>query len=114
MPRLTLTAIVILTLLTSCSNHRSPRAPTSSARDTAPPLVRSDRDVFDPAPAQPGAPGGSPGNGTGRAGSTPGVGAVGGGGNRGAAVPEPGTMLLVGTGLAVAAFSQRRRKRAES
>lgn len=34
------------------------------------------------------------------------------GGPKGASVPEPGTMLLVGSGLAIAALSRRKRKNA--
>src|SRR5262245_38070222 len=115
MPRLALTtAIVALSLFVGCSNHRSHRNATSPALDPAPPLTRSDRDVFVGMPVKPGEPGGSSGT---NAGSVPGVGVGnggeggggGGGGGGGSAVPEPGTMLLVGTGLAMAALSRRRR-----
>lgn len=112
--RFTLTAIT-LCLLAGCSKHRSQRNPTSPALEPAPPLVRSDRDVFEgdsagkPAPPSDGAGAGGT---SGQSGVGIGNGGGGAGGGRGAAVPEPGTMLLVGTGLAAAAFSRRRRKAA--
>ena len=97
-----LTLIVTLTLLAGCSSHNARRSQPAPNLDASPPLVRSDSDVL--AGTRPVEPPPDRGSGSGNAGNAGGSGNavnVGGGGSggRGTAVPEPATMLLVGTGM---------------
>lgn len=135
MPTLRLLPACLLLALTACMDHTgSFPAPN---QNPPPPVAGPDQHVVDPASAggtgpvanDPGGtgPGGSsgevsgsgslPGNGGGsgetggETGGGSGGGGVGGGEGGGAPVPEPGTMLLVGTGLAGAALLRRRRQR---
>jgi len=75
----------------------------------SPPVGQPDSRIVDPLGAD--GHGGGHSNGTG--GGSQGGNHGGGGGGGGAPVPEPGTMLLVGTGLAVAAMLRRRRQQAK-
>lgn len=114
---LAIVVTVTVPLLSSCSDHRAERTEPTPVVDTGPPLVRSDREIFEPTPpAVPDEPDQGSGNGGGGGGNgRTGVGiGNGGGGGRGAAVPEPATLLLVGGGLAAAAFSRRRRRNTTS
>ncbi|MEZ5965162.1 MAG: PEP-CTERM sorting domain-containing protein [Planctomycetota bacterium] len=115
--------LLVLTLLAAvaggCSGRRSGPTPTPS-RDPSPPLTRSDRDAFQGLPPAPPDVDGGGGAGAGNGGSGTAIGNAGSGnrggsggssgGQKGAAVPEPGTMLLVGSGLAAAALARRRRR----
>jgi hypothetical protein len=122
-----LSASLILSIgLTACADHTGTVIALDSP--TPPPIGGGDVQNITPttapgtgsleAPAPGGSNGFTPGGTTaGASGSTntgtAGTGASGlGGGNPpgGSPVPEPGTMLLVGTGLAGAAFMRRRRQ----
>jgi hypothetical protein len=111
MSRLT-AASLLLVLMAGCSSRNSHRAPGTTERNAAPPVVGSDDAAFDGSPSQPGETktgvGGS-GGGKGTGGDSASEAAAR-RSERGAAVPEPGTILLVGTGLAAAALSRKRRK----
>ena len=111
-------SILALTFLAGCGGHGSQRSTVTPVRDPGPPLVNSDRNIFDGTPPVATEPdqGHGSGGGSNRGGPVVGIGNGGsgsaGGGNKGAAVPEPTTLLLVGSGLAAAAISRRRRKAA--
>src|SRR5262249_41798942 len=120
-----LIASLLLTLgLAACADHRG--GVVAVDNPGTPPVGPSDQHAIDPVqvvngpgntPPPGGGGGGSAGGSTppGGGGSTPpgGGGSTppgGGGGGSGSPVPEPGTMLLVGTGLAGAALLRRRRQ----
>src|SRR5262245_17361614 len=127
MRQVLLTASLLFSLgLAGCADHSGAIAPISPPNN--PPIGPSDGNNVNPQPgddlsnALPGGGGGFNGGG-----SPPGDGGGGGGGGRGGGrkdpggggggpagspVPEPGTMLLVGTGLAGAALMRRRRQAA--
>jgi hypothetical protein len=125
---------LLLTTLFSCADSTG-LAPTSPEGSNPPPPINGGDDgVF----TQPGGTGGTGGTGGGSGapgGNGPGGGGGGGGGSAvggtgsaggdsgggpgggnppGAPVPEPGTMLLVGSGLAGAAWARRKKRNAEA
>ena len=135
----TASALLVAAAMVSCTDHSSTVAPAPQ-ENPDPPVNGGDGDVFvppitaiDPSDPLDGDPdtgstggGGSSGdnnggggigdNGGGGGGGGSGQssgGGSGGGGAPGAAVPEPGTMLLVGSGLASLAYYPRRQRRAE-
>jgi hypothetical protein len=107
------TALITFLGLGACADHTSSVVALESP---TPPVNPPD----DQTVAEPSNTGSNPGGGTGfNPGGGPGSGGPGGnepgngGGNPpggGSPVPEPGTMLLVGTGLAGAAFLRRRKQ----
>lgn len=107
--RQTLTiATLLFTLgLAACADHSSGLISFDSP--SQPPVGPGDQGAIDP-----GTGGATTGGGTGgNTGGNTGGGTTGGGGGSppsGSPVPEPGTMLLVGTGLAGAALLRRRRR----
>ncbi len=134
MRQILLTASLIFSLgLAACADHAGSIALIDPP--VAPPIGPSDSNNVGPNPATgddlsnalpgggtgfngggtpPGDGGGSTSGGGGSGGGKdPGNGKPGGGGPAGSPVPEPGTMLLVGTGLAGAALMRRRRQAAE-
>lgn len=103
--RTTSLALLLLFTAVSCADSSSGRnTPSSGGENNTPPVTKGDGTAFTPgkteAPEvpQPGSKG-TGGNG----GSGP--------GNPGAPVPEPATILLVGTGLAGLAIYHRRKRR---
>ena len=127
MRQILLTASLLFSLgLAACADHTGAIASVNPPNN--PPIGPSDGNNVNPQPGDdlsnalpdggggfngggspPGDGGGSGGGGGG--GKDPGGGG-GGGGPAGSPVPEPGTMLLVGTGLAGAALMRRRRQAA--
>jgi len=108
-----LTASFLLSLgLAACADHSG--AIASIDPTPQPPIGPSDGNTVGGPSDQPSTvPGGGDGfsNGGSGGGSKPGGGGKPGGGTPGGSpVPEPGTMLLVGTGLAGAALMRRRRQ----
>jgi PEP-CTERM motif-containing protein len=112
------TALLTVLGLGACADHASSVVALESP--TPPISPPDDQTVAQPPNGSSNPGGGNPGGGTG---FNPGGGTGGGpGGNEpgngggnppgggGSPVPEPGTMLLVGTGLAGAAFLRRRRQ----
>ena len=101
--QLLLPVCLLLFGFAACSNHVG-SMPLADAQ--SPPVGQPDSRIVDPLGTE--GQGGNHGNGNGGAGN-------GGnhGGGSGAPVPEPGTMLLVGTGLAVAAMLRRRRQQSK-
>src|SRR5262245_47110253 len=126
MRQVLLTASLLFSLgLAACADHTGAIASVNPPNN--PPIGPSDGNNVNPQPgddlsnALPGGGGGfngggsPPGDGGGTGGGGGGgkdPGGGGGGGPAGSPVPEPGTMLLVGTGLAGAALMRRRRQAA--
>lgn len=130
----TASALLVAAAMVSCTDHSSTVAPAPQ-ENPDPPVNGGDGDVFvppiteiDPSDPLDGGPGtGSTGGGSdngggglgdnggggggGGSGQSNGGGGGDGGGTPGAAVPEPGTMLLVGSGLASLAYYRRRQRR---
>jgi hypothetical protein len=128
--RLTLAALLVFAA-SSCSDRGAPQS--NSTGNVPPPITGGDGGVFVPPPAppltstpatpsvgldEPGGNGNGNGNGGNQGGGGPpgsnGGGGGGGGGPAGSAVPEPGTLFLVGSGLAGAAMLRRRRQAKQS
>ena len=107
-----LSAFTIAMLSVSCGDHRAVVAEPNGSSAPQPPIHGSgDGDVFSQ-PVQPIEGDGPPATSSGDGGMVAGAGgSQGSGGGSGgsnppaAAVPEPGTMLLVGSGLAAAAYA---------
>lgn len=110
--------LIVLTVTASlafgfaaCADHDGWLPPVESP--TQPPIGPGDHNQVDPVPGgnvtepPPGGEGTQPGSTPG----APGSGNPPAGGGGGSPVPEPGTMLLVGTGLAGAALLRRRRQK---
>jgi len=93
----------------ACDGSTGSAVPTETADNPPPPVNRRDDQIpvpsgdKEPPPPPPGD--NPPPNGGGGSGSS------GGGGGPGAPVPEPGTMVLVGSGLAGLAMYRRRQRR---
>lgn len=101
--RTLLTVSCFLLLLGACSDHSSFVAPDPNP---PPPMAGPNGHFIDNLGTNVGSEGGSGGNPVG--GNVQPGGSGGGGG--GAPVPEPGTIVLVSTGLAFAALLKRRRR----
>jgi hypothetical protein len=98
-----LAVLALLPILAACSKHGSSSTPGPTVTTDGPP---GDDSAFDVPPVQPSDPGGKNGGGGNGGGGGSGGG---GGGGPGSPVPEPTTLLLVGSGLAGAALYRRRR-----
>ena len=96
--QLTLASLLLTLGFAACADHSGGLIAFDGPQ---PPVVPGDQHAVDPV-IIPGGGGGGGGTGGGTGG--------GGGGTPGQPVPEPGTLLLVGTGLASAALMRRRRQ----
>ena len=113
--RKTVLTLSLSLILAACADHSGTIA--SIADGPSAPINQPDNHVVDPgtstpstnspSESEPGSGPSSPGGSNPGGGNPPGGGTEGGGGSP---VPEPGTLLLVGTGLAGAALLRRRRQ----
>ena len=99
-----LPALCGLLLLAACADHSGSSARVIANSNPKPPVTGGDGDTFSTQPTPPGSAPAEPRNGETQNGG-------GGGGGGGNPAPEPGTILLVGTGLAGAALYSRSRRR---
>lgn len=98
-------ALLGLILLAACADHSGSSAPLIVNSNPKPPINGGDGDTFSTQPTPP------PGNSPVEASTPQTQGGGGGGGGGGNPAPEPGTILLVGTGLAGAALYSRSRRK---